>query len=295
MSFLSRIINESLLQGVYPSLWKFANVIPIFKKDDRQSKVNYRPVSLLACLSKISEKIVFIRLYNFLLDINFLNPFQSGFRPGDSTVNQLILITSKIYEALEQGKEVRMVFLDISKAFDKVWHKGLLYKLERLGVRDPLLKWFKTYLTGRKQRVIIDGQSSDWREITAGVPQGSVLGPLLFLIYINDITTDLQSSSFLYADDTSLLEVVDDPDVTAAKLNDDLELINTWTHKWLVTINSDKTKSMVFSTKRQKPLHPQLKYDNQIIESVSNHKHLGVTLSSNLLWRTHVFNIYEKA
>ena len=250
---------------------------------------------MLACLSKISEKIVFIRLYNFLLDINFLNPFQSGFRPGDSTVNQLILITHKIYEALEQGKEVRMVFLDISKAFDKVWHKGLLYKLERLGVRDPLLKWFKTYLTGRKQRVIIDGQSSDWREITAGVPQGSVLGPLLFLIYINDITTDLQSSSFLYADDTSLLEVVDDPDVTAAKLNDDLELINTWTHKWLVTINSDKTKSMVFSTKRQKPLHPQLKYDNQIIESVSNHKHLGVTLSSNLLWRTHVFNIYEKA
>ena len=112
---------------------------------------------------------------------------------------------------------------------------------------------------------------------------------------VSYITTDLQSSSFLYADDTSLLEVVDDPDVTTAKLNDDLELINTWTHKWLVTINSDKTKSMVFSTKRQKPLHPQLKYDNQIIESVSNHKHLGVTLSSNLLWRTHVFNIYEKA
>ncbi len=137
--------------------------------------------------------------------------------------------------------EVRMVFLDISKAFDKVWHKGLLYKLERLGARDPLLKWFKTYLTGRKQRVTIDGQSSDWSEIKAGVPQGSVLGPLLFLIYINNITTDLQSSSFLYADDTSLLEVVDDPTITAARLNNDLELINTWTQKWLVTINSDKT------------------------------------------------------
>ena len=162
---LCRIINESLLEGVYPSMWKLANVIPIFKKDDRQCKVNYRPVSLLACLSKISEKIVFTRLYNFLLDIDFLNPFQSGFRPGDSTINQLILITHKIYEALEQGKEVRMVFLD------KVWHKGLLYKLERIGVRDPLLKWFKTYLTGRKQRVTIDGQSSDWSEIKAGVPQ----------------------------------------------------------------------------------------------------------------------------
>ena len=103
---LCRIINESLLEGVYPCMWKLANVIPIFKKDDRQFKVNYRPV--------ISEKVVFTRLYNFLLHIDFLNPFQSGFRPGDSTINQLILITHKIYEALEQGKEVRMVFLDIS-------------------------------------------------------------------------------------------------------------------------------------------------------------------------------------
>ncbi len=144
------------------------NVIPIFKKNDRQDKLNYRPVSLLTCLSKICEKIVFIRLYNFLLEIKFLTPFQSGFRPGDSTTNQLILITHKIYEALERGKEVRMVFLDISKAFDKVWHRGLLLKLERLGVRDPLLKWFRSYLTGRKQRVIIDGQSSDWRQIEAG-------------------------------------------------------------------------------------------------------------------------------
>ena len=101
-------------------MWKFANVIPIFKKNDRQDKLNYRPVSLWTCLSKICEKIVFIRLYNFLLEIKFLTPFQSGFRPGDSTTNQLILISHKIYEALEQGKEVRMVFLDISKAFDKV-------------------------------------------------------------------------------------------------------------------------------------------------------------------------------
>ena len=228
---LCKIINRSFSQGVFPSLWKFANVLPLFKKGDRQHKINYRPVSLLTSLSKICEKIVFFRLYNFLLDIKCLNPFQSGFRPGDSTVNQLIFITHKIYEALEQGKEVRMVFLDISKAFDKVWHRGLLHKLEQLGVRDPLLKWLKSYLTGRKQRVIIEGQASDWREVNAGVPQGYVLGPLLFLIYINDITTDLQSSSFFYADDTSLLDIFDDPIQTATKLNDDLELINVWTKK----------------------------------------------------------------
>jgi hypothetical protein len=112
--------------------------------------------------------------------------------------------------------------------------------------------------------VIIEGQASDWREVNAGVHQGSVLGPLLFLIYINDITTDLQSSSFLYADDTSLLDIVDDPIQTATKLNDDLKLINMWTKKWLVKINPDKTKSMIFSVKRQKPLHPHLKYDKKI-------------------------------
>ncbi len=166
-----------------------------------------------------------MRLYNFLLEIHFLNPFQSGFRPGDSTVNQLVFIIHKIYQALEQGKEVRMVFLDISKAFDKVWHKGLFCKLEFLGVRDPLLKWIKSYLSERMQRIVIDGQSSDWMQIDAGVPQGSVLCPLLFLIYINDITSDLQSDTFLYADDTSLLEVVDDPTLTANNLNNDLERI----------------------------------------------------------------------
>ena len=125
-SFTS-IVNLSLLSGSFPDQWKLANVIPIFKKDDRQSKLKYRRVSLLDSLSKIVEKIVYIRLYNFLLEINFLNPLHSGFRPGDSTVNQLTCLFHKIYDALERGREVRIVFLDISKAFDKVWHKGLLY------------------------------------------------------------------------------------------------------------------------------------------------------------------------
>jgi hypothetical protein len=158
-SFTS-FVNFSFSSGKYPDKWKLANVIPIFKKDDRQSKLNYRPISLLVSLSKIVEKIAYIRLYNFLLEIGFLNPLQSGFRPGDSTVNQLMYIVHTIYHALEQGKEVRMVFLDTSKAFDKVWHKGLLYKLEVIGIQDPLLSWLKSYLSNRKQRVVIEGQSS---------------------------------------------------------------------------------------------------------------------------------------
>ena len=167
-SSFAGLVNHSFLSGKFPDNWKLANVIPTFKKDDRQSKLNYRPVSLPVSLFKIVEKIVYIRLYNFLLEIGFLNPLQSGFRPGDSTVNQLTYLVHKIYYALEQGKEVRMVFLDISKPFDKVWHKELLYKLELIGIRDPLLGW--SYLSDRKQRVVIEGQCSDWQSINAGVP-----------------------------------------------------------------------------------------------------------------------------
>ena len=209
-------------------------------------------------------------------------PYSQVFRPGDSTVNQLIFMVHTMYEALEHSSEVHMVFLDISKAFDKVWHKGLLFKLERLGVRDPLLSWFRSYLTNRRQRVVIDGTVSDWKYVQAGLPQGSVLGLLLFLVYINYITDSIQSTCFLYADDTSLLEIVEDPQLTSAKLNSDLTNISKWTRNWLVTINPNKTEAMIFSTKRDKPVHPALYYEGNEIDIVSSHKHLGVTLSSNL-------------
>ena len=167
-----------------------------------------------------------------------------------------------------------------------------LHEIQRNSrVRDPLLKWIKSYLT---ECVLIGGQSSDWKEIESGVPQGSVLGPLLFFIYINDITRGLQSNSFLYADDTSLLEIVDDPCLTADQLNHDLECIKAWTKDWLVTINPGKTKSMIFSAKQLRPNHPPLFFNNNEIQEVSNHKHLGVTLSSNLTWTAYIINIHEK-
>ena len=141
-----------------------------------------------------------------------------------------------------------MIYLDISKAFDLVWHDGLLFKLKSIGIRDPLLAWFKSYLSDRKQRVIIDGQSSEWTSVKAGVPQGSVLGPLLFLIYINDITQNIKSDCLLYADDTSLFDVVEDPALSFSKLSNDLNSIEEWALKWLVTINPSKTKCMTFCT-----------------------------------------------
>ena len=195
------LINTSFRRGQYPSAWKLANVLPLFKKDDRQLKTNYRPVSLLPCLSKICEKVAFFHLFNFLNTIGFFYKFQSGFRPGDSTVMQLVYIVHKIYEALEEGSEMRAVFLDISKAFDRVWHRGLIAKLRSIGVEGNLLNWFISYHSCRKQRVIIEGVHSDWRNIEAGVPQGSVLGPLLFLIYINDLPATISFHCFLFADD----------------------------------------------------------------------------------------------
>ena len=146
---LTKLINTSFVLGQFPSAWKLANVLPLYKTENRQFKNNYRPVSLLSCLSKITERLVFNRLYSYLESIGFFYRFQSGFRPGDSTVMQLVYIVHRIHEALDRGNEVRAVFLDISKAFDKVWHEGLLLKLKRLGVDDALYKWFECYLSGR--------------------------------------------------------------------------------------------------------------------------------------------------
>lgn len=291
----SVLCNISLSRGEFISEWKKANVIPIFKKGDRQLKENYRPVSLLDSLSKIIEKVVFIRLYKFLENINFFNVHQSGFRPGDSTVYQLTLIIHCIFEALEKGKEVRMVFLDLSKAFDRVWHEGLIFKLQHIGIKDPLLSWLHSYLSERQQRVVIEGQCSNWSKISAGVPQGSVLGPLLFLIYINDICVDVQSQCFLYADDTSLFDITDDPSQSSHVLNNDLKVISQWCDKWSMKMNISKCESMTFSVKRNKIVHPTLFFEDVPIREVRSHTHLGLTLSDNLSWKEHILAIHEKA
>ena len=187
---------------------------------------------------------------------------------------QLIFIVDKIYKALEKGHEVRAVFLDISKAFDRVWHRGLLVKLKSLGVDDQLLTWFESYLSNRKQRVVIEAECSDWQNIKAGAPQGSVLGPLLFFIYINDIADNILTECFLFADDSLLLEEVESPVESARKLNQDLNLISSWADRWLVIMNVDKTESMIFSAKLFKPFHPPLYLSNLLIKEVLQCEHL---------------------
>ena len=289
------LFNQSLRMGIVPSSYKEANVCPVPKTGDLSLVSNYRPISLLNSEDKVLERLVFKHLFNHLRDNNLLSSLQSGFLPGDSTVNQLTYLYNTFCQALDSGKEVRAVFCDISKAFDRVWHAGLLAKLKAAGVSGNIHAWFADYLSDRKQRVVLPGAVSDWTYIRAGVPQGSILGPLLFLLYINDIVNDIGSNIRLFADDTSLFIIVDDPVTAAGCINADLGRISNWASTWLVTFNPSKTETLLISRKLNKPLHPPLFMQNHLISEVDSHKHLGLYFSNDCTWHQHINHITIKA
>ena len=290
---LTILFQNSMKSSCYPFIWKRSNIIPVHKKNDKQLVKNYRPVSLLPIFGKTFEAIIFDRLYNFSSQEELLNLNQSGFRPSDSCINQVIAITHEIFEAFDcnPSLEVRSVFLDISKAFDKVWHEGLLYKLKSMGVSGELYHLVENYLSYRFQRVLLNGQTSSWRPVLAGVLQGSILGPLLFLIYINDLPNELKSNAKLFSDDMSLFTIVKDKSETANILNNDLSEISKWAYNWKMLFNPDPSKpaqEVVFSRKKKEQSNPGISLNNIQVEKTSYHKHLRLILDEKLNFKQHV-------
>ena len=228
------------------------------------------------------------------MDNHLLIEQNSGFKRKVSTVNQLLKIVHQIYQDINNGKDTCLVFLDVSKAFDKVWHKGLLFKLRQLGIVGTLYDRIEHYLTGRSQKVVINGISSSLRNLQTGVPQGSILGPLLFLIYIIDIINDLQCNVNLFADDTSIQKCLDSHDDFKV-INDDLLKLSIYGTQWLITFNALKTEYIIVSKRKTRAMHPDLLLNDTKLTEVNNHKHLGLTISNNMSWSSHINEILAKA
>ncbi len=282
---LTWIYNLSIKTGIYVDEWKKAWVIPIFKSDDRQRCENYR--SILPIVSKILERSVFNQIYKFLNDNSLLSKHQSGFRPKHSTLTTLIQMCDTLYENTDNGQLSGVVFLDIRKAFDSIDHTILLQKMnDQFGIKNVELDWFKSYLTNREQACIVNGAMSSPKTIVCGVPQGSILGPLLFLLYINDLPECLEKTSpHLYADDSQISTSAKTIEELTENLNNDLKKVGEWLARNKLQHHPTKTKLMYIGSKYNTDT---MTYDipvmmnNQFITLAHSYTCLGVKLDENL-------------
>ena len=289
------LFNTSLETSQFPDPWKIARVSPIFKDGDKTEKSNYRPISVLPVVSRLFEKLVFNQLYQYLNDNCFINSNQSGFRELHSTVTCLLKNTDDLYSGMDTGNLAGMVFVDLKKAFDTVDHQILCGKLESYGVLQRELAWFGSYLANRVQYCRVNGVDSQIENINIGVPQGSCLGPLLFLVYINDLPRAIKNSTTsMYADDTSLCFQSKDLSRVNEALNEDLSRLDAWLVSNKMSLNVAKTKSMLVSTKAKRKTLNKSNQDLQVnineteLEVVSKIKLLGVLLDNSLDWKEQV-------
>ena len=292
---LAKIINNSFNTGIFPQALKMAKVTPIHKGSSKMEVSNYRPISLLSSFSKIYEKLMHTRVLEFLEKNNSLFENQYGFRPGRSCEHALLDAKNTILHSLSKNQISLLLLLDYSKAFDVLDHGILLNKLEHYGIRGVALNWFKSYLDGRQQFVSINGSKSSLKPIIHGIPQGSILGPLLFVIYINDLPEISHLAKFiLYADDANII-------ISGSTLNEVTELaqqIINFLIKWVyangLALNLKKTRYMIFTKMRLDLSAFQLRIDNQIIERKTEARFLGVIMDDKLSWASHIKAIKTK-
>lgn len=293
---LCNVINLSMSRGIFPDSLKIAKIVPIFKHGDRTYLENYRPISILPLLSKIFEKVIHKRMIHYLSSHHIIFSNQFGFLRNRSTSNAIVKFLHYLYSSLDQKNYVFSMFLDFKKAFDSVDHSILLGKLYHYGFRGVVHKWFSSYLSNRQQYVVIQNEKSEHRFITHGVPQGSILGPLLFLIFINDLP---QASPFfnfiLFADDSTLsckFSPVELPDIHNL-INLNLKNINNWLTANKIAVNVNKTNYIVFSYRSTITL-PVVMLGDGIIKSVDHTKFLGLHIDRHLRFNYHIDYILGK-
>ena len=289
---LTELFNKSLALGKVPTEWKYANIVPVPKTKETRVISIYRTISLLSLVSKVLEHAVHARTLYIVKPL--LHSQQHGFRAGRSCITQLLDVVHNIGKALDCGKEIDMIYLDFSKAFDSVPHDKLIVKLQQFGITGRLLHWYSDYLLGRKQRVVVDGVSSSYLDVTSGVPQGSIVGPLLFLVYVNDLPDAAEYSKVpMFADDSKCYRVIETSHDTQL-LQSDLHSLSNWSSTSELKFNLKKCIGIRFSRKRLIE-SPEYSLNHELITLKSSQKDLGIIISNNLKWSPQITNIVSKA
>lgn len=284
------LFSESLATSTLPGDWLRASVTPVFKKGDKSSPSNYRPISLLPTISKILERIISDQLLDFALSQNVLPDEQHGFVSGRSTLTNLISAIDDWTRAWDQGLNTDVVYLDFSRAFDKVPHNRLLSKLEHFGVRGNLLSWIRAFLTNRSFRVRVGSTySSEDKKVTSGVPQGSVLGPVLFILYTADLPSSIRSTCLFYADDAKIYSC---PQLNPGVLQRDLDLLGEWCDDWLLPLNLEKCCVMHIGHGNSDITY---RLGGRVIQTVTRHSDLGLLVADDLTWTDHIASLSAKA
>ena len=293
---LASIFNCSLETGCLPLEWKHSNIVPIFKSGDPAAVGNYRPISLLSITSKLLERLIHNALLSHVIENKLISDKQFGFRPGSSTQEAILSATRDWHETMERKESVACIFFDLSKAFDSLPHHLVLDTLARCGVFGPLLRWFQCYLSERWQPVVLDGECSEKELVRSGVPQGSILGPLLFILTVDPMLQLCYSPGTtisMYADDIDLYKAISKAEDQTA-LQADVTLVQQWTSCRDLRLNQNKTKALVI-TRKKKPPAVSVHLNGSPIEQVSSYRYLGVTITDDLSWGKHINTVCCKA